>query len=97
MSQPPAGGPRLHLARVLDERHVTLTELALGTGLRLGTVSDYKSHRRLPSLRNLWKILTFLGLRLEDVFEPACLPRRQRTPRRGSAYVCDVCTRGDAP
>lgn len=55
--------------KLRDERNLTDSEVARGTGITKSTFSDWKAGRSNPGLKKIQKISNFLGVAMEDLLE----------------------------
>ena len=55
--------------KLRDERNLTDSEVARGTGITKSTFSDWKAGRSNPGLKKIQKISKFLGVAMEDLLE----------------------------
>lgn len=78
--------PRLRLHALLKASPFRLVDIAAGTGISKGMLSDYANHRRLPTTRRLFQLATFFGCTLDNLFEEEdrtwSQTRRQQAPYR---------------
>lgn len=89
-----AVGPRLRALR--HEREMTLSELSVGTGISVSTLSRLESGGRRPTLELLLLVARAYGIALDELVEPAAPadPRvRERPVRRGGMTMVPLSRR----
>lgn len=59
----------LRLKEILEEKNMTLTDLAEKTGIEKGNLSAISNNKKNPTIETLKKIAEALGVKLSDLFE----------------------------
>lgn len=65
----------INLRNIRKLKHMTLKELSQKTGLSLGNLSNIERGLRSPTLENLQKICTAMGISFTDLLEKSMEPR----------------------
>lgn len=60
----------LRLKEILEEKNMTLTDLAEKTGIEKGNLSAISNNKKNPTMETLKKIADALGINLVELFSP---------------------------